>query len=84
MDLTLNSNFIDLDLTCLEIVNGGSGNVADFASMAGGVYTAVIGLGSAGYLGAGAVAVCSAPVVAGSAAVLGVVCAGYGVYAYFR
>lgn len=84
MEMMLNNNsFVELCLDEVEVINGGA-TVADYAAAIGGVYSAVVSCGSLGWLGATAATVCSAPLVAGSAAVVGVLCAGYGIYTLFK
>ena len=64
----------------LQNINGGKFNAATISGLAGALYGGVVGLGSAGWLGASAVAICSAPVVAGRAAVIGVIGVGAATY----
>ncbi|WP_054742625.1 hypothetical protein [Cellulosilyticum ruminicola] len=78
-----NSIFCELNDLEMLMIDGGA-NIADYAAAVGGVYSAAVSVGAMGWVGATAAAVCTAPVVAGSAAVVGVLCAGYGVYCLFK
>ena len=74
-----NINFIELTNNEMLIVDGGMG-IADVASIAGTVYSTVVGAGALGWLGASAVAVCTGPVVAASAVIVGAISVGYLIY----
>ncbi len=67
-----NSNMLDISIEELSFIDGGRVNASTIAGAAGSVYGAVVGAGSIGWLGAGALAVCTAPIVAGSGAVVGI------------
>lgn len=82
MELTLRNGFCELTMDEMQIVDGGVSG-GDVAIAIGGVYTAVVGVGAT--WGTGVVlAVCTNPIVAGSAAVVGVACGIYGVYTCLR
>lgn len=88
MELALSNGFSELSLNEIMIVDAG-GKLLDGAMATAGVYGAAVGV--AGYLGttslacAGAcAAVVGVPIVAGTAAVCGVIAAGYGIYTFVK
>lgn len=83
MEMTLNANFLAIENDSLELINGGALTWATLASALGGLYSALVGMGAIGWLGTTAVGICTAPLVAGTATVIGIACAIYGITVIF-
>lgn len=88
MEMVVNNGFQEMTFDEAIIIDAG-GKLLDGAMAVSGIYSAAVGV--AGYLGttslacAGAcAAVAGAPVVAGTAAICGIVAAGYGVYTFLK
>lgn len=86
MEMVLNNGFCDLSQMELELIE--AGGLLDWAAAAGGVYGAAVSV--LGYLGTTSLAcagtcaaIAGAPIVAGTAAVAGVLGAGYAIYCLF-
>ena len=87
MEIVLNYGFCELSQMEMELID--AGGLLDWAAAVGGIYGAAVSV--MGYLGTTTLAcagtcaaIAGAPVVAGTAAVSGVLGAGYGVYCLFR
>ena len=84
--LELRNGFCEMTQDELRVID--AGGLLSWAAAIGGVYSAVIGV--IGYLGttslacaATCAAIAGAPIVAGSAAIVGIITAAYGIYCLF-
>lgn len=87
MEMVLNNGFFEIPLD--EMLEIDAGGLLDWAAAIGGVYSAAVGvvsfIGTTTLACAGTcAAIAASPVVAGSAAIVGVSTAGYGIYCLVR